>query len=58
MEEEETKKREATWKTMKYSFIGFGASFGLLGGYMIYQLGMMNNKNDNLKILMLFAVKE
>ena len=39
MEEEEAKKRDATWKTMKYSFIAFGASFGLFGSYMIYQLG-------------------
>jgi hypothetical protein len=39
MEEEEAKKRDASWRAMKYSFIAFGSSFGLLGGYMIYQLG-------------------
>lgn len=44
MEEEEAKKRDATWKTMKYSFIAFGASFGLLGSYMIYQLGIITFK--------------
>lgn len=39
MDEEEAKKRDSTWRTMKYSFIAFGTSFGLFGSYMIYQLG-------------------
>lgn len=39
MEEEEAKKRDASWRAMKWSFIAFGSSFGILGSYMIYQLG-------------------
>ncbi|XP_063230283.1 mitochondrial import inner membrane translocase subunit TIM50-C-like [Bacillus rossius redtenbacheri] len=36
---EEQKKRDASWRTMKYSFIAFGASFGILGVYMFVELG-------------------
>ena len=52
MEEEEAKKRDASWKAMKYSFLAFGSTFGLMGTYMIYQLGndfcfevMLPNRN-------------
>ncbi|XP_049791052.1 mitochondrial import inner membrane translocase subunit TIM50-C-like [Schistocerca nitens] len=37
--DEDTKKREASWKAMKYGFIAFGVSFGFLGSYAIYELG-------------------
>lgn len=50
MEEEEAKKREQSWRTMKYSFIAFGSSFGLMGGYMIYQLGSPKT-DENGKII-------
>jgi hypothetical protein len=36
---EEQKRRDASWKAMKYSLIAFGATFGILGSYMIYELG-------------------
>jgi hypothetical protein len=36
---EEQKRRDASWKAMKYSFIAFGATFGILGSYMVYELG-------------------
>ncbi|GLG99423.1 Mitochondrial import inner membrane translocase subunit TIM50-C [Gryllus bimaculatus] len=37
--EEERKRRESSWKMMKYSFAAFGVSFGLLGSYLLYDLG-------------------
>ncbi|XP_069670589.1 mitochondrial import inner membrane translocase subunit TIM50-C-like [Periplaneta americana] len=36
---EEQKRRDASWKAMKYSMIAFGATFGIVGSYMIYELG-------------------
>ncbi|KDR10492.1 mitochondrial import inner membrane translocase subunit TIM50-C-like [Zootermopsis nevadensis] len=36
---EEQKRRDSSWKAMKYSFIAFGATFGILGSYMVYELG-------------------
>ena len=38
-EKEEQKKRDASWKAMKYSFIAFGATFGIVGSYVMYELG-------------------
>ncbi|PNF36957.1 Mitochondrial import inner membrane translocase subunit TIM50-C [Cryptotermes secundus] len=36
---EEQKRRDASWKAMKYSLIAFGATFGMIGSYMVYELG-------------------
>jgi len=36
---EEQKRRDASWKAMKYSLIAFGATFGIIGSYMVYELG-------------------
>jgi hypothetical protein len=48
-DQEEQKRRDASWKTMKYSFIAFGATFGILGSYMVYELG--NSEFCGVKIL-------
>jgi hypothetical protein len=37
---EEHKRRDASWKAMKYSLIAFGATFGIIGSYMVYELGI------------------
>jgi hypothetical protein len=37
---EEQKRRDASWKAMKYSLIAFGATFGMIGSYMVYELGI------------------
>jgi hypothetical protein len=37
---DEQKRRDASWKAMKYSLIAFGATFGMMGSYMVYELGI------------------
>jgi hypothetical protein len=37
---EEQKRRDASWKAMKYSIIAFGATFGMIGSYMVNELGI------------------
>lgn len=39
MDEEETKKREKAWKTVQYTFWGFGGTFTILGAWLFYEFG-------------------
>ncbi|XP_075219213.1 mitochondrial import inner membrane translocase subunit TIM50-C-like isoform X2 [Lycorma delicatula] len=38
-EEELRKKRDANWRTMKYSLIAMGSVFGIFGSYLVFALG-------------------
>nr|XP_018910870.1 PREDICTED: mitochondrial import inner membrane translocase subunit TIM50-A-like [Bemisia tabaci] len=45
-EEAQRKERESYWRTMKLSFICLGASFGIGGGFLIYELGPQKRDAD------------
>lgn len=38
-DEEGKKQRESSWRTMKYTLLAFGMSFGSLGAYLVYEFG-------------------
>ncbi|XP_046402331.1 mitochondrial import inner membrane translocase subunit TIM50-C-like [Ischnura elegans] len=48
--EEERKKREASWKAIKYTFLVFGVSFGAIGIYMLVEWGAPR-KDENGEIV-------
>jgi len=51
MNEEEVKKREKAWRTVKITFWSFGGGFTILGSWLVYELG-----KGNLFILMSFSI--
>ncbi|XP_018318721.1 mitochondrial import inner membrane translocase subunit TIM50-C-like [Agrilus planipennis] len=54
-EEDEQKQRDAAWRTMKYTFIAFGFSFTVLGGYLVFELGKPVIGEDGLPVQDEFA---
>lgn len=55
--EEERKKREASWKTVKYGFTAIGVSLGLAGAYAIIELGILEVVIISKWSLMLWIMK-
>lgn len=38
-DEEAKKQRESSWRTMKYTLLALGMSFGSLGAYLVFEFG-------------------
>lgn len=47
--EEERKKREASWRTIKWTFVAFGVSFTSLGIWVLTECGKINQNHHNLR---------